>query len=388
MVESVELFEAISHPARIKILKILEKQPTSFASLKRQLDIESSGNLDHHLKKLKQLITVREDGLYGLTDAGKEALLSIKTIELWTETERRKIKPLGKVPKEALILFGLEISTAASIAYFFAMFSPSGYGLVLSAVFALLGFSSALGILAGKRWSWKTTIAKSGLILLGSVISLCYLPLFLKTYQNASPEITQFNTVGTLYAVFAVAEAIALLLALRHPVKDFLGIKYVTRLSRRAILGGVASILSGILTIVLESWNTFSASEDDCGTERSEQRRSPRRLSRRNWRGSNPAEEPNIRRINEHNLRAFPIRSPNPVWPLYKCIFRPHPSLRYARRVFQELLCCRPHCNLDWSTSDCRRYIRTSQCAKDARIAVSSLFLPLPIIMIRYDSTF
>jgi len=261
MVESVELFEAISHPARIKILKILEKQPASFASLKRQLDIESSGNLDHHLKKLKQLITVREDGLYGLTDAGKEALLSIKTIELWTETERRKIKPLGKVPREALILFGLEISTAASIAYFFAMFSPSGYGLVLSAVFALLGFSSALGILAGKRWSWKTTITKSGLTMLGSVISLCYLPLFLKTSQNASPEITQFYTVGTIYAVFAVTEAIALLLALRHPVKDFLGVKYVTRLSRRAILGGVACTLSGILTIVLESWNTFSGSE-------------------------------------------------------------------------------------------------------------------------------
>ncbi len=43
MVDPAELFEAISHPERIKILKILEKKPASFASLKRQLGIESSG---------------------------------------------------------------------------------------------------------------------------------------------------------------------------------------------------------------------------------------------------------------------------------------------------------------------------------------------------------
>jgi len=77
MVDSAELFEAISHPVRIRIIKILEKQPTSFASLKRQLRIDSSGNLDFHLKKLGELVAVRADGLYGLTDAGKEALLSI-----------------------------------------------------------------------------------------------------------------------------------------------------------------------------------------------------------------------------------------------------------------------------------------------------------------------
>lgn len=92
MEDSAELFEAISHPERIKILKILEKKPTSFASLKRQLGIKSSGNLDFHLKKLGKLVTVREDGLYGLTDAGKEALLSIDEVDSWMETRRRKVK--------------------------------------------------------------------------------------------------------------------------------------------------------------------------------------------------------------------------------------------------------------------------------------------------------
>jgi len=262
MVDSVELFEAISHPVRIRILKILKKQPASFASLKRQLDIESSGNLDHHLKKLGQLITVREDGLYVLTDAGKEALLSIEVIELWSERERRKIMPLGKVPREALILSALEISTAAGITWFFATFSEFQYGgLLVSAVFALLGFGSAFGILAGRRWSWKTTIVKSGLMMLASLISLSYLPFFLKTSQDASSDVTSFYSIGVLCVVFVVAEAVALLFALRRPVKDFLGAISVTGLSRRAILGGVASAFGGILTIVLESMDKFSNSE-------------------------------------------------------------------------------------------------------------------------------
>ena len=91
MEDSAELFEAISHPERIRILKILEKKPASFASLKRELSIESSGNLDFHLKKLGKLVAVREDGLYGLTEAGKEALLSIDEVDSWMETKRRKL---------------------------------------------------------------------------------------------------------------------------------------------------------------------------------------------------------------------------------------------------------------------------------------------------------
>jgi hypothetical protein len=42
------------------------RAPASFASLKRQLGIDSSGNLDFHLKKLGELVAVRPDGLYDL----------------------------------------------------------------------------------------------------------------------------------------------------------------------------------------------------------------------------------------------------------------------------------------------------------------------------------
>ncbi|MEM3648815.1 MAG: helix-turn-helix domain-containing protein [Thermoproteota archaeon] len=45
----MEVFEMLTHPTRVRILKILEKQPLSFAELKRTLRIECSGNLQHQL---------------------------------------------------------------------------------------------------------------------------------------------------------------------------------------------------------------------------------------------------------------------------------------------------------------------------------------------------
>ncbi|MEM2320151.1 MAG: ArsR family transcriptional regulator [Candidatus Bathyarchaeia archaeon] len=35
-----ELFEKISHPTRVKILKLLDDSPLSFSQLKNKLDIE------------------------------------------------------------------------------------------------------------------------------------------------------------------------------------------------------------------------------------------------------------------------------------------------------------------------------------------------------------
>lgn len=274
MADSAELFEAISHPVRIRILKILEKQPSSFAFLKRQLDIESSGNLDHHLKKLGQLIAVRQDGLYGLTDAGKEALLSIQAVELWRETEERKIKKLEQMPKETIFLALLEFCTAAaSIIWFLSAFSASMIfsgidyfsGFSVSLLVALFGFASTLGIFEGKRWSWKTVITKSAIIMLGSLIPLYYLSLLLGASQNVSTQLAQFFPVGTLYAGFFTFELIALFIALRRPTRYFLGIKPSTRLPRRAILGGIGTILSGIMAIIGGSMYTFPSNPFSAG---------------------------------------------------------------------------------------------------------------------------
>lgn len=241
MVDSAELFEAISHPVRIKILKILKKQPASFASLKRQLDIDSSGNLDYHLKKLAELITVRDDGLYGLTDAGKEALLSIEAIEMWTEMKRRKIRIPRKIPKEVFFLGLLEICTTVSIFWFLAIGrAPSQWGYLPPAVLLLGGSCSAFGIFTQQKWSWKAVLAKSAL-----VISMS---LFLLNYLNAPSD-----SMAIYYLAFVAAEIVIVILALRSPLKDFLGIRKATRISFRVIIGSLLCISSGILLIILQS---------------------------------------------------------------------------------------------------------------------------------------
>ncbi|MEM3672857.1 MAG: helix-turn-helix domain-containing protein [Candidatus Bathyarchaeia archaeon] len=61
---SNDLFEAISHPLRIDILKILAKKPHRFADIKRMLKINSSGLLDFHLKKLGDLVNLDAEGRY------------------------------------------------------------------------------------------------------------------------------------------------------------------------------------------------------------------------------------------------------------------------------------------------------------------------------------
>jgi DNA-binding HxlR family transcriptional regulator/uncharacterized membrane protein len=75
-----ELFEAISHPTRIRILRKLRRDASGFAKLKHKLGISSSGNLVHHLNKLATLVETDAQGKYKLTDQGHEALYAIMTI--------------------------------------------------------------------------------------------------------------------------------------------------------------------------------------------------------------------------------------------------------------------------------------------------------------------
>jgi DNA-binding transcriptional ArsR family regulator len=77
---SDEVFEAISHPMRIDILKALAKNPMRFADLKRKLRISSSGLLDFHLKKMAVIVTTNQDGLYALNQAGFAALYAVETV--------------------------------------------------------------------------------------------------------------------------------------------------------------------------------------------------------------------------------------------------------------------------------------------------------------------
>lgn len=79
--QRAEVFDALGHPTRIVILKALREGALGFADLKKKTAIESSGHLQHHLTKLNGLIKNDEYGKYCLSDQGKDALLTVQTVE-------------------------------------------------------------------------------------------------------------------------------------------------------------------------------------------------------------------------------------------------------------------------------------------------------------------
>ena len=73
--ERYRIFEALSHPARVKILKLVDEKGLGFSALKHELGFESSGQLQHHLQKLTGFIAIEQGtGYYVLTDTGRLAL--------------------------------------------------------------------------------------------------------------------------------------------------------------------------------------------------------------------------------------------------------------------------------------------------------------------------
>lgn len=79
--QRAEVFDALAHPTRIRILKALEEETLSFADLKKQMKIESSGHLQHHLSKLRDLIKTDKHGRYCVSEQGKDALFTVQIVE-------------------------------------------------------------------------------------------------------------------------------------------------------------------------------------------------------------------------------------------------------------------------------------------------------------------
>lgn len=103
------LFEAIAHETRIRALFLLRDGGLSFSDLKRELGISSSGNLQHHISKLRTLIEVNGDGKYSLTDNGQEALLAIQSIRTMQNRLRMNLK--GLIVIATLSLYAIQMTT-------------------------------------------------------------------------------------------------------------------------------------------------------------------------------------------------------------------------------------------------------------------------------------
>ena len=83
-----EVFEALGHPTRIRILTDLSEKPLAFSELKRATGLQSNGLLTFHLGKLNDMVKLNSEGAYALTDDGREALRLIQTVH---ETKSMKI---------------------------------------------------------------------------------------------------------------------------------------------------------------------------------------------------------------------------------------------------------------------------------------------------------
>ena len=118
--QRAEVFDALGHPTRIAILKVLSEGAVGFADLKKKTGIESSGHLQHHLNKLNGLIKTDEYGKYCLSDQGKDALLTVQTVENATQPgpkePEKKHHGVGSRSVLKLIALLLAISLVASSA--------------------------------------------------------------------------------------------------------------------------------------------------------------------------------------------------------------------------------------------------------------------------------
>jgi hypothetical protein len=84
------LFEAISHDTRINALFLLRDNALGFSDLKHELGIKSSGNLQHHLGKMGPLVCMNEEGMYALTNQGREAIMAIQAVRRTQNREKHE----------------------------------------------------------------------------------------------------------------------------------------------------------------------------------------------------------------------------------------------------------------------------------------------------------
>jgi len=130
----------------------------TFGRFKDELGIASSGNLDHHLKKLEGLVILDSNGLYSLSDEGKEALAAVKIVESTVSARKEPTSPQSRwimvMYGAALGAFWLAVlATAAFSGKDFVSTGLSG-GLIGGAIGGSIG--SLIGLLKGMKSEART----------------------------------------------------------------------------------------------------------------------------------------------------------------------------------------------------------------------------------------
>ena len=139
--QRAEVFDALGHPTRITILKALDDGAMGFVELKKRVNIDSNGHLQHHLSKLDGLIETDVNGKYGLSDQGKDALLAVQTVENMAGGTKRKGKRVSILWVATGIISGSLIAAFSEITkqnHWFLLY----ISVVLAWIWVLTGIAS------------------------------------------------------------------------------------------------------------------------------------------------------------------------------------------------------------------------------------------------------
>ncbi len=110
-----EVFDALGHPTRIAILKALNESSLGFAEIKKKIGIKSNGHLQHHINKLNGLIKTDEYGKYCLSDQGKDALLTVGTVENAANPAKKRRLKLNTKKVVGLLLVAIIVTASVSV---------------------------------------------------------------------------------------------------------------------------------------------------------------------------------------------------------------------------------------------------------------------------------
>lgn len=99
-----------------------------FSELKRSVGIKSGGLLSFHLRKLDQLVSMTDQGVYALTDQGKEALRMISVTRGEPGEQTVRVGPTNKRRYLAIIvvlLLGLACVSAVAVHQHYSLVGPA-----------------------------------------------------------------------------------------------------------------------------------------------------------------------------------------------------------------------------------------------------------------------
>jgi len=145
------IIQALGHPIRRDILKIVGESTKSYTEICDYFDI-SRGKLNYHLNQMAGFIVKNKDGLYEITSLGKKAIEILNIIhQKFSKEEQPMIKKAyvsQKSKKESILLKGINVWIVLvvfimfihGIVAFFALSDPQTPWIIYPVLIGIFGF--------------------------------------------------------------------------------------------------------------------------------------------------------------------------------------------------------------------------------------------------------